>query len=192
MLGLHYYKQTFSSCGEQGLPSSCGVHTVVVSPVVEHRLQTAQTPVIAAHRLQSTGSVAVLHRLSCSVAWGILLGQGLNSWLHPLAGRFFTTEPPGKPRVWILNKSEVFISSTLTHCSLLCISDLCPENERQWAQGQWRILPQEEEVWCQVSRCIWPQSWSVVSTRLWLLSKICGYFFSLFLFLKMCPLCLKK
>ena len=34
------------------------------------------------------------HKLSCSTACGILLDQGLNP--VSLAGRFFTTEPPGK------------------------------------------------------------------------------------------------
>lgn len=131
-------------------------------------------------------------RLSCSVACRILLGQGLNS--TPSIGRqvlynWTTREAPGFGS-WINLK---FLFHLLWHIAPYYVYDSSPGYEKgQWAQGQWRILPQEEEVWCQFSRCIWPQSWSVVSTRLWLLSKICGYFFLLFLFLKMCPLCLKK
>ena len=41
------------------------------------------------------GSIVVPHRLSCSTACGIFLDQGLNP-SPALAGRFSTTEPPGK------------------------------------------------------------------------------------------------
>ena len=58
---------------------------------------------IAAHGLHSTGSVAVALGLSCSSARGIFLGQGsMNSFKRSpaLAGRRFTTEPPGKSLPW--------------------------------------------------------------------------------------------
>ena len=48
--------------------------------------------VAAAPRLESTGSLIVAHGLSCSVACGIFLDQGLKLCLLPLAGQFFTTE----------------------------------------------------------------------------------------------------
>ena len=52
--------------------------------------------------LLSTGSVVVVHRLSCSETFGIFLDQGLN--LCPaLAGRFFSSEPSGKPSTLILS-----------------------------------------------------------------------------------------
>ena len=44
----------------------------------------------------------MVHRLSCSEAFGIFLDQGLNM-CPALAGRFFTTEPPGKPSTLILS-----------------------------------------------------------------------------------------
>ena len=50
----------------------------------------------AAHRLLSTGSVVVVHRLSYSVACEIFLDQRSNPYLPALADGFFTTEPPGK------------------------------------------------------------------------------------------------
>ena len=51
--------------------------------------------VVVTPGLQSTGSVAVVHRLSCSTACGIFPDQGSNL-ASALAGRFFTTEPPEK------------------------------------------------------------------------------------------------
>ena len=45
--------------------------------------------------LQGTGSRVVVHRLSCSVAYGLLLDQGSNLSLL-LAGGFFASELPGK------------------------------------------------------------------------------------------------
>ena len=51
---------------------------VVASPVVGHRLNT-------------------VHRLSCFVARGIFPDQGIKLLSPALAGRFSTTEPPGKP-----------------------------------------------------------------------------------------------
>ena len=47
--------------------------------------------------LQTVGSVAGAHRLSCPEACGIFLDRGLNPLSPALAGRFFTTEPPGNP-----------------------------------------------------------------------------------------------
>ena len=51
---------------------------------------------VAPPRLWSTGWVVVVHGLSCFVACGIFPDHELNLSLA-LAGRFFTTEPPGKP-----------------------------------------------------------------------------------------------
>ena len=44
------------------------------------------------------GSV-VVHRLSCSLACRIFPGPRIKRMSPPLAGGFFTTEPPGKPLV---------------------------------------------------------------------------------------------
>ena len=70
VLGLHCCTWAFSSCGVQGLLS---------------RL------------LIGVGSVVVAHRLNCSIACGIFQNQGLNWCPLSPAGRFLTTEPPGKP-----------------------------------------------------------------------------------------------
>lgn len=45
----------------------------------------------AEHRIQGTGSIVFAQGFSCSVACGTFLDQGT------LAGRFLTTDPPGKP-----------------------------------------------------------------------------------------------
>ena len=68
----------------------------------------------------SCGSPALEHGLSCSVACGIFPDQG---WSCALAGRFFTTEPPGKPCAPILP------SATACH---LPLSD--------WPSGESRTL----------------------------------------------------
>ena len=58
--------------------------------------------------LWSTGSVVVARGLSCSAACGIFLDQGSN--LSPaLAGRFFTTEPPGRPWDEFLNNHLLIV-----------------------------------------------------------------------------------
>ena len=84
--------QAFSSCGE-GILSSCGASAshcsglsccrawalgVQISVVAACGLKVA-----AACGLRSTGSVAVAHRPSFSVACGIFLDQGLNLCLLP-------------------------------------------------------------------------------------------------------------
>jgi len=46
--------------------------------------------VVVVPEIYSTGSIAVVHGLSCSIACGIFPEPAL-------AGEFFTSEPPGKP-----------------------------------------------------------------------------------------------
>ena len=67
-----------------------------------NRLQQLQHigSVVVALRLQSTGSIFVAYRVSCSEACGIFLLQGSNPRFL-LAGRFFTTEQPGKPLMFL-------------------------------------------------------------------------------------------
>ena len=56
-----------------------------------------QASVVAVPGLQSTGSVAVVRRLSCSIMWD-LLRSGIEPASPALAGGFFTTETvTGKP-----------------------------------------------------------------------------------------------
>ena len=62
------------------------------SLLVEHRPYASA---VATARLLSTGSVVVVHGLSCLTACGIYPDHGSN--LSPtLAGELFTTEPLGK------------------------------------------------------------------------------------------------
>ena len=81
----------FSSCEEWGLlSSSVWTSHATASLVVEYGLQACRLQqlchvgsVVAAPGLQSTGSVAVAHRLSCFKACGIFLDQGSNPcFLH--------------------------------------------------------------------------------------------------------------
>ena len=58
-----------------------GLLIVVTSPVAECGLWGTPASVVVAHGLQSTGSVVVAHRLSCSTACGIFLDQGSNPCL---------------------------------------------------------------------------------------------------------------
>ena len=51
---------------------------VVASLVAEHGLLGARASVVVARGVQSAGSVVVAHGLSCSVACGVFLDQGLN------------------------------------------------------------------------------------------------------------------
>ena len=57
----------------------------------------AQASVVAAPRLWSTGSILVAYRLCCSTAMWDPPGSRIEAMSPALAGRFFTTEPPGKP-----------------------------------------------------------------------------------------------
>ena len=66
-LGLRCCVQAFSSCGERELLF-----------VAVRRLLIVVASLAAEHGLQSTGSVVVAHRLSCSTACGIFLDQGSN------------------------------------------------------------------------------------------------------------------
>ena len=54
---------------------------VMASLVVEHGLRSVRASVVAAPRLESTSSVVVVRRLSCSTACGIFWDEGLNSCL---------------------------------------------------------------------------------------------------------------
>ena len=59
-----------------------------------------EASVVAAPGLWSTGSVAAVHGLSCSMVYKMFPDQGLNLGLNQgsfaLASGFFTTEPPEK------------------------------------------------------------------------------------------------
>ena len=90
-MGLRLCARAFSSCGERGplFIAVRGPLTIAASPVAEHRLQM--------RRLSSCGSRAQLLR----GMWD-LPRPGLKPVSPALAGRFSTTKPPGKPRLYIL------------------------------------------------------------------------------------------
>ena len=101
VLGLSFCVRAFSSCGKRG-PLFIVVHgplTIVASLVAEHRLQT--------RRLSNCGSRA---QLLCGT-WD-LLRPGLEPVSPALAGRFSTTAPPGKPPLFFLTHSLLFIFFT--------------------------------------------------------------------------------
>ena len=74
-------------CSELGLLSSCGTHCCVFSccrAQVQGALASAVTAcgsIVAAPRLQNTGSIAVAHRLNCSTSCRIFPDQGSNPCL---------------------------------------------------------------------------------------------------------------
>ena len=80
--------QTFSSCGEQELLSSCNARASHCSgfswcraqALACARLQYLQHTgsVVVAPRLSTTGSVVVAHGLSCSAVYGVFLDQVSN------------------------------------------------------------------------------------------------------------------
>ena len=94
----------------------------VASLVAEHRLWGTHTSGLAAHGLKSCGFQALEHGLnsygfqalehglnSCG-AWTLMLCRmwdllrlGIKPKSPALAGRFFTTEPPGKPIYMYIN-----------------------------------------------------------------------------------------
>ena len=88
VLGLRFCARAFSSCGKWGplFIAVRGPLTIVASPVAEHRLQT--------RRLSSCGSRAQLLRGMWDPP-----RPGLEPVSPPLAGRFSTTAPPGKPYI---------------------------------------------------------------------------------------------
>ena len=97
---LHW---AFSSCGKWGLFSSCGVQASHWWLLL---LQSTASRVCGFQQLQHTGSAVAALKLQSS-SCGILAYLPLGMWDLPgpgikptspaLAGRFFTTEPPGKP-----------------------------------------------------------------------------------------------
>ena len=82
-LGLHCCAWAFSSCGERGPPPHCGARAPHCGGFSCCGAQApgARASVVVARGLQSTGSVVVAHKPSCSAACGILPDQGPNP--HP-------------------------------------------------------------------------------------------------------------
>ena len=79
----------FSSCGEQGLLSSCGMQASLCGGF----------SCCGAQALGMQTSVVVVHGHRCPAACGIFPDQGSNPVSPALAGGFFITGPPGKSTV---------------------------------------------------------------------------------------------
>ena len=84
------------------------------------------------------GSIVVAHKLSCSMACGIFPDQGSNA--PALAGRFFTTEPPGKPMANVnmsqflkvhINQNYNVLSKEIERCVV----------KRNWVLDLWKKCP---------------------------------------------------
>ena len=100
-----------SSC-EWGL-LSIAVHRLLIavaSLVAEHGLQNTWASVVVAHELSSCSTWALEHRLNSLGSWAQLLcsmwdlpRSGPEPMSPGLAGRFFTTEPPGTPTKQLLS-----------------------------------------------------------------------------------------
>ena len=122
VLGLRFCARAFSSCGKRG-PLFIAVRwpLTIAASLVEHRLQT--------RRLSNCGSRAqLLHGM-----WD-LPRPGLETVSPPLAGRFSTTAPPGKPLVTVLILVLViglFIFSIFSWFSL----------GRLYLSEKWKFLP---------------------------------------------------
>ena len=95
----------FCSCGEQGLPSSwashCGGFSCCGAQALGHVGFSCSSQALE-HRLNSCGTQALV---LCGM-WD-LPDPGIKPVSPALAGRFFTTEPPGKPPgTWVLINEE--------------------------------------------------------------------------------------
>ena len=107
--------QLFSSCGERGssavqparvagAPGSVRASHCGTSLVAEHRLAGTWLQQVP-HRAQDCGLQTPERKLRNGAAWAQLLlgiwtlpGPGIEPMSPVLAGRFFTTEPPGRPQ----------------------------------------------------------------------------------------------
>ena len=83
---------------------------------MEHRLWNVRASVVEAYGLSSCNSRALEHGLnSCGTQASLLLSMwdlprpGIKPASAPLADKFFTTKPPGKPCVIFMNVNTLYI-----------------------------------------------------------------------------------
>ena len=83
--------------------AGCGL-LITVASLVERELQDMQVSVAVAHGFHSCSFQALEHRFNSHGTWVQLLcstwdlpSSGIELVSPALAGRFFTTEPPGRP-----------------------------------------------------------------------------------------------
>jgi len=101
MLDLHWFAWAFFRYGEQGL-FFIAVPLTVWLLLLWAQVLGAQISVVAAGRLENLGSVAVLYRLSCSTACGILPDQGSNLCLLHQQADFYPLCHQENPAVGFL------------------------------------------------------------------------------------------
>lgn len=65
--------------------------------------------IVAALRLQSTGSIVAAHELSCSMARGVFPDQGWEAMSPALAEDSLPPELPGSPKHYFLENSSMFL-----------------------------------------------------------------------------------
>ena len=103
----------FSLVVESGGYSLDVVHGFLIgeaSLVMEHRLWDMQVSVVVTAGLKSTGSIPVAHGLSCSLACGIFLDQGLNLCLLRWQGDPSPMNHLGHPKTFALREfSSIFL-----------------------------------------------------------------------------------
>ena len=100
VLGLPCCVRAFSSCREWGLFSSCDPRASGYSGFSCYRAVSrvlGLQSVVAVPRLQSTALMVAGPGLSCSVACGIFLDQGLEPVSPALAGNSYTLRHQGRP-----------------------------------------------------------------------------------------------
>ena len=98
-MALWYHTQALSNYSNWRLLFSCSAQASHCSGFSCCRAQVLghMGSVVVAPRFQSTGSIVVPHRLTCSEAHGILPDRGSNPCCLHWQADFFTTELLGKP-----------------------------------------------------------------------------------------------
>ena len=148
MLGLHCCVWAFSTCGEreatfqlqyagfllwQLLLLQSSIKDMQVSAVTAYGLRSCSSQVLE-HRLNNCDTRAQLHHGT----WDVL-GSEIKPTSPALAGRFFTTEPPGKPGN-ILNWKQKQQNTKVKETDIIMESDLFfPITDRAHTQS-WEVL----------------------------------------------------
>ena len=97
VLGLPPCMSFFLVSGGYSLVMVCGLLIEVVSLVSEHGLQVVWASAVVVPGIQSTRSIVVMHGLRLLQGMWDLPRPAIEPMSPALAGRFFTTEKPGKP-----------------------------------------------------------------------------------------------
>ena len=135
---VRFFSSSFSPVVSRQLLSNCCVQASHGSScsLCGATLWGKQAPVAAAvgtPRLQSRGSMVVVHGLICS-PWGIFTGSGIKSVAPALAGRFFTTWTTREAWSHYVLKRKSFGRSCkcVCVCVCVCVCFLLPSNYRKY------------------------------------------------------------